>query len=80
MKPIEVQHKLTYWQSVFLQSKANGASYNGESLPGRFGVGRRTLTSSANWSASNRGTRTFRTLHKRFYSSERIGNRSFDAV
>lgn len=35
MKPIEVQHKLTYWQRVFLQSKVNGASYNGESLPGQ---------------------------------------------
>ena len=35
MKPIKVQHKLTYWQRVFLQSKVNGASYNGESLPGQ---------------------------------------------
>jgi hypothetical protein len=35
MKPIEVQHKLTYWQRVFLQSKVNGALYNGESLPGQ---------------------------------------------
>jgi hypothetical protein len=35
MKPIEVQHKLTYWQGVFLQSKVNGASYAGESLPGQ---------------------------------------------
>ena len=35
MKPIEVQHELTYWQRVFLQSKVNGASYNGESLPGQ---------------------------------------------
>jgi len=35
MKPIEVQHKLTYWQRVFFQSKVNGASYDGESLPGR---------------------------------------------
>ena len=35
MKPIEVQHKLTYWQWVFLQSKVNGASYNGEALPGQ---------------------------------------------
>ena len=34
MKPIEVQHKLTYWQRVFIQSKANGAPYIGESLPG----------------------------------------------
>ena len=35
MKPIEMQHKLTYWQRVFLQSKVNGASYEGESLPGQ---------------------------------------------
>ena len=35
MKPIKVQHKLTYWQRVFLQSKVNGASYNGEALPGQ---------------------------------------------
>jgi len=35
MKPIEVRRKLTYWQGVFLQSKANGASYNGEALPGQ---------------------------------------------
>jgi hypothetical protein len=35
MKPIEVQHKLTYWQRVFLQSKVNGASYDGESLTGQ---------------------------------------------
>jgi len=35
MKPIEVQHKLTYWQRVFLQSKVNGASYDGESLRGQ---------------------------------------------
>ena len=24
--------KPTYWQSIFLQSKVNGASYNGEAL------------------------------------------------
>jgi hypothetical protein len=35
MKPIETQHKLTYWQRVFVQSKVNGASYNGEALPGQ---------------------------------------------
>lgn len=35
MKPIEVQPKLTYWQRVFIQSKVNGASYDGESLPGQ---------------------------------------------
>ena len=35
MKPIEVRYKPTYWQRVFLQSKVNGASYNGESLPGQ---------------------------------------------
>lgn len=27
--------KPSYWQQVFLQSKANGATYNGEELPGR---------------------------------------------
>ncbi len=35
MKPIEVQPKLTYWQRVFIQSKANGASYDGETLSGQ---------------------------------------------
>ena len=35
MKPMEVRYKPTYWQRVFLQSKVNGASYNGESLPGQ---------------------------------------------
>jgi hypothetical protein len=35
MKSIEVRHQLTYWQGVFLQSKVNGASYNGEALPGQ---------------------------------------------
>jgi len=35
MKPIEVRRKFTYWQGVFLQSKVNGASYNGEALPGQ---------------------------------------------
>jgi hypothetical protein len=27
--------KPSYWQLIFLQSKANGAAYNGEELPGR---------------------------------------------
>ena len=27
------EQKLSYWQLVFLQSKANGCSYNGENLP-----------------------------------------------
>ena len=27
--------KPSYWQLVFLQSKVNGARYNGEELPGR---------------------------------------------
>jgi hypothetical protein len=35
MKSIEVRRKLTYWQWVFLQSKVNGASYDGEALPGQ---------------------------------------------
>jgi hypothetical protein len=35
MKSIEVKQKLTYWQWVFLQSKVNGAFYNGEALPGQ---------------------------------------------
>jgi hypothetical protein len=35
MKPIDVsQDKRSYWQSIFLQSKANGAAYNGDDLPG----------------------------------------------
>jgi hypothetical protein len=25
----------TYWQLIFLQSKVNGAPYNGEALPGQ---------------------------------------------
>jgi hypothetical protein len=33
MKSIDVRHKLTYWQWVFLQSKVNGASYYGDALP-----------------------------------------------
>jgi hypothetical protein len=28
-------HKPSYWQLIFLQSKVNGATYNGEALPGR---------------------------------------------
>jgi hypothetical protein len=27
--------KPSYWQLIFLQSKVNGATYNGEALPGR---------------------------------------------
>jgi hypothetical protein len=27
--------KPSYWQLIFLQSKVNGATYNGERLPGR---------------------------------------------
>ena len=27
------EQKLSYWQLVFLQSKANGCSYHGENLP-----------------------------------------------
>jgi len=34
MKPIELPiGKPSHWQLVFMQSKANGASYNGERLP-----------------------------------------------
>ena len=33
MKSIDVRHKLSYWQWVFLQSKVNGASYYGDALP-----------------------------------------------
>jgi hypothetical protein len=29
----EEEHKLSYWQLIFLQSKANGCSYRGEALP-----------------------------------------------
>jgi hypothetical protein len=36
MKPTESDlDKPSYWQLVFLQSKVNGAAYNGEELPGR---------------------------------------------
>jgi hypothetical protein len=34
MKLIKGRRKLTCWQWVFLQSKVNGASYEGETLPG----------------------------------------------
>jgi hypothetical protein len=27
--------KRSYWQLIFMQSKVNGAPYNGEALPGR---------------------------------------------
>ena len=27
--------KPSYWQLIFLQSKVNGATYNGDSFPGR---------------------------------------------
>jgi len=36
MKSIDVKlHKPSYWQLVFLQSKVNGATYDGEALPRR---------------------------------------------
>ncbi len=36
MKSIDVNlHKPSYWQLVFLQSKVNGATYNGEALSQR---------------------------------------------
>jgi hypothetical protein len=36
MKAINVNlYKPSYWQVIFLQSKANGATYNGEALPPR---------------------------------------------
>jgi len=36
MKSIDVSlHKPSYWQSIFLQSKVNGAAYSGEGLPRR---------------------------------------------
>jgi hypothetical protein len=36
MKSIDgTLHKPSYWQLVFMQSKANGAAYNGEGLPRR---------------------------------------------
>jgi hypothetical protein len=31
----ELGKKASYWQLIFLQSKVNGAPYNGEALPGR---------------------------------------------
>ena len=35
MKAIETElDKRTFWQMVFAQSKANGAPYSGEQLPG----------------------------------------------
>ncbi|HUF40818.1 MAG TPA: hypothetical protein VMR20_02580 [Verrucomicrobiae bacterium] len=36
MKQMEIDsEKQSFWQLVFLQSKVNGAPYNGEELPGR---------------------------------------------
>ncbi len=36
MKTTETENeKPSYWQLIFLQSKVNGANYNGEALPGR---------------------------------------------
>jgi hypothetical protein len=36
MKATETETaKRSYWQLIFLQSKVNGAAYNGEELPGR---------------------------------------------
>ena len=35
MKTGVTLHKPSYWQCIFLQSKVNGAAYNGEDLPGR---------------------------------------------
>jgi hypothetical protein len=36
MKSTETETaKRSYWQLIFLQSKVNGAAYNGEELPGR---------------------------------------------
>ena len=69
MKSIVVRRKLTYWQWVFLQSKANGASYNGEALPGQVW----------NWPKDTylqrrlRGHQDLIENAVRFDSSERIG-------
>jgi hypothetical protein len=36
MKSMDVNpYKPSYWQVIFLQSKVNGATYNGETLPPR---------------------------------------------
>jgi hypothetical protein len=36
MKSVDVNlHQPSFWQLVFLQSKVNGAAYNGEALPRR---------------------------------------------
>jgi hypothetical protein len=36
MRETESQlEKRSYWQLIFLQSKVNGATYNGEALPGQ---------------------------------------------
>jgi hypothetical protein len=48
MKSIDVNRdKPSYWQLVFLQSKVNGAAYNGEALPGRSWDGRKIRICSA---------------------------------
>ena len=36
MKSMESEtKKASYWQLIFMQSKVNGAPYNGDELPGR---------------------------------------------
>ena len=49
--------KPSYWQLIFLQSKVNGAAYNGEELPGR------------NWDWP-KNTYLQRRLHRAKYSAE----------
>ena len=49
MKMIDVSlNKPSYWQSIFLQSKVNGAPYNGEDITGsEVGIGRKIPICSA---------------------------------
>jgi hypothetical protein len=53
--------KPSFWQMIFLQSKVNGASYNGEDLPGR----------NWNWPKNTYLQRRLR-RHKWFQSSDNL--------
>jgi hypothetical protein len=53
--------KPSFWQMIFLQSKVNGASYNGEELPGR----------NWNWPKNTYLQRRLR-RHKWFQSSDNL--------
>ena len=45
--------KPSFWQMVFLQSKVNGATYNGEELHGRNWEWPKILTCNGVWDGTN---------------------------